>query len=116
MAANKIALITGAGSGIGRAATLALAKDGYSVVLAGRRKDALEAVEKEAKAAGAPKTLVVPAYVTDEKQIRALFAKTKEVFGRLDVLFNNAGIGAPAIPVEDLAFEKWKAVVDTNLT
>jgi NAD(P)-dependent dehydrogenase (short-subunit alcohol dehydrogenase family) len=115
-AANKIALVTGAGSGIGRAATLALAKDGFSIVLAGRRRDALEAVEKEAKAAGAPKTLVVPTDVTDEKQVRALFAKAKEAFGRLDVLFNNAGIGAPAVPLEDLSFEKWKAVVDTNLT
>jgi NAD(P)-dependent dehydrogenase (short-subunit alcohol dehydrogenase family) len=115
-AANKIALITGAGTGIGRAAALALAKDGFSVVLAGRRAELLAAVEKEAKAAGAPKTLVVPTDVTDEKQIRALFAKTRETFGRLDLLFNNAGIGAPPVPMEELPFEKWKAVVDTNLT
>ena len=115
-AANKVALVTGAGSGIGRAAVLALATAGYSIVLAGRRRDAIEAVEKEAKAAGAPKTLAVPTDVTDEKQIRALFAKAKETFGRLDLLFNNAGIGAPAVPMEELPFEKWKAVVDTNLT
>ena len=115
-AANKIALITGAGTGIGRAAALALATDGFSLVLAGRRPEPLAAVEKEAKAAGAPKTLAVPTDVTDEKQIRALFAKTKETFGRLDLLFNNAGIGAPAVPMEDLPFATWKAVVDTNLT
>ncbi len=115
-AESKIALITGAGSGIGRAACLALARDGYSLVLAGRRRDALDAVEKEARAAGAPKTLVVPTDVADEKQVRALFAKAKEAFGRLDLLFNNAGIGAPAVPMEELPFEKWKAVVDINLT
>jgi len=115
-AASKIALITGAGTGIGRAAALALAKDGYSLTLAGRRAELLETVAKEAKAAGAPKTLVVPTDVTDEKQIRALFAKAKETFGRLDVLFNNAGIGAPPVPMEELPFETWKKVVDTNLT
>src|SRR5512145_3065375 len=115
-AANKIALITGAGSGIGRAAALALAKEGYSIALAGRRKDALDTVAKEAKAAGAPKTLVVPTDVTDEKQVRTLFAKTKETFGRLDLLFNNAGVGAPAVPLEDLPFEKWRAAIDTILT
>jgi NAD(P)-dependent dehydrogenase (short-subunit alcohol dehydrogenase family) len=115
-AASKIALITGAGTGIGRAAALALAKDGFSLTLAGRRPEPLETVAKEAKAAGAPKTLVVPTDVTDEKQIRALFAKAKDTFGRLDVLFNNAGIGAPPMPIEDLPFETWKKVVDTNLT
>jgi NAD(P)-dependent dehydrogenase (short-subunit alcohol dehydrogenase family) len=115
-AANKIALITGAGTGIGRAAALALAKDGYSLVLSGRRPEPLAAVEKEAKAAGAPKVLVMAGDVADEKHIRAMFAKTKETFGRLDVLFNNAGIGAPAVPMEDLPFATWKAVVDTNMT
>jgi NAD(P)-dependent dehydrogenase (short-subunit alcohol dehydrogenase family) len=113
---NKVALITGAGTGIGKAAALALAKEGYSLALAGRRAEPLETVATEAKAAGAPKTLAVPTDVTDEKQIRALFAKTKEAFGRLDVLFNNAGIGAPPVPMEELSFDKWKAVVDTNLT
>jgi len=115
-AANKIALITGAGTGIGRAAALALAKDGFSLVLSGRRPEPLAAVEKEAKAAGAPKVLVVQTDVGDEKQVRALFAKTKETFGRLDVLFNNAGIGAPPVPMEDLPFATWKAVLDTNMT
>jgi NAD(P)-dependent dehydrogenase (short-subunit alcohol dehydrogenase family) len=115
-AANKIALITGAGTGIGRAAALALAKDGYSLVLSGRRPEPLAAVEKEAKAAGAPKVLVVQTDVGDEKQVRALFSKAKEAFGRLDVLFNNAGIGAPAVPMEDLPLATWKAVVDTNMT
>jgi NAD(P)-dependent dehydrogenase (short-subunit alcohol dehydrogenase family) len=112
MAAQKIALVTGAGSGVGRAATLALSRDGYAVVLAGRRREMLEAVAKEASG----KTLVVPTDVSEPDSIRVLFAKTKEAFGRLDVLFNNAGVGAPAIPLEDLTFEQWKAVVDTNLT
>jgi NAD(P)-dependent dehydrogenase (short-subunit alcohol dehydrogenase family) len=110
---QKIALVTGAGSGIGRAAALALAKDGFAVVLAGRRKEALE---ETAKRAGAAKTLVVPTDVQDPASIRALFAKTKATFGRLDVLFNNAGIGAPPINMEDLTYEQWMAVVQTNLT
>ena len=110
---QKIALVTGAGSGIGRAAALALAKDGFAVVLAGRRKDALE---ETAKRAGSAKTLVVPTDVQDVNSIKALFAKTKETFGRLDVLFNNAGIGAPPVNVEDLTYEQWMAVVQTNLT
>ena len=113
-AAAKIALVTGAGTGVGRGAALALIKAGFTVVLAGRRKDKLEEVAKEGAAAGG-KSLVVPADVADPTSIKALFAKTKETFGRLDVLFNNAGIGAPAVPIEDLPYEKWKAVVDTNL-
>jgi NAD(P)-dependent dehydrogenase (short-subunit alcohol dehydrogenase family) len=110
---QKIALVTGAGSGIGRAAALALAKDGFAVVLAGRRKDALD---ETAKRAGSAKTLVVPTDVQDVASIKALFAKTKETFGRLDVLFNNAGIGAPPVNMEDLTYEQWMAVVQTNLT
>jgi NAD(P)-dependent dehydrogenase (short-subunit alcohol dehydrogenase family) len=113
-ATAKIALVTGAGTGVGRGAALALMKAGFTVVLAGRRKDKLEEVAKEGAAHGG-KSLVVPADVADPASIKALFAKTKETFGRLDVLFNNAGIGAPAVPIEDLPYDKWKAVVDTNL-
>ena len=112
--AGKVAIVTGAGSGIGKASALALVKAGYAVVLAGRRKELLEGVALEA-GAGA-KTLVVPTDVADPAAIRALFARTKDAFGRLDVLFNNAGIGAPAGPLEDLSLEQWRAVVDTNLT
>jgi NAD(P)-dependent dehydrogenase (short-subunit alcohol dehydrogenase family) len=113
--ATKIALITGAGSGIGKASALALMRNGWSVVLAGRRKELLEDVAREGEATG-QRSLVVPTDVADVASIRHLFARTKETFGRLDLLFNNAGIGAPAVPMEDLPFEKWKAVVDTNLT
>jgi len=112
--AGKVAIVTGAGSGIGKASALALLREGYAVALAGRRKDMLEAVAREAKPGA--RTLVVPTDVADVAAIRALFARTKEAFGRLDLLFNNAGIGAPAGPLEDLPFEQWKAVVDTNLT
>ena len=112
--ADKVAIVTGAGSGIGKASALALLREGYAVALAGRRKDMLEAVAREAKPGA--RTLVVPTDVADVAAIRALFARTKEAFGRLDLLFNNAGIGAPAGPLEDLPFEQWKAVVDTNLT
>ena len=115
MAAKKIALVTGAGTGVGRAVTLALLREGYAVVLAGRRKDMLEAVAKEgAQTPGA--ALPVPTDVADPASIKALFAKTKETYGRLDVLFNNAGIGAPAMPIEDIPLDKWQAVVATNFT
>jgi NAD(P)-dependent dehydrogenase (short-subunit alcohol dehydrogenase family) len=110
----KVAIVTGAGSGIGKAAALALLKEGYYVTLAGRRKDRLEQAVTEA-GAGA-RALAVPTDVGDPASVRALFAKTKEAFGRLDLLFNNAGIGAPGVPLEDLTYEQWKAVVDTNLT
>ena len=112
---SKVAIVTGASAGIGKYSALALMKEGYAVVLAGRRKDLLEAVAAEGKATGSP-ALAVPTDVSDPESIRALFAKTKDTFGRLDLLFNNAGIGAPPVPLEDLPFEKWKAVVDTNLT
>jgi NAD(P)-dependent dehydrogenase (short-subunit alcohol dehydrogenase family) len=111
---GKVAIVTGAGSGIGKASALALLREGWAVALAGRRKDALEAVAREAKPGA--RTLVVPTDVADPAAIRALFARTKETFGRLDLLFNNAGIGEPAVPLEDLPYEQWKAVVDTNLT
>jgi NAD(P)-dependent dehydrogenase (short-subunit alcohol dehydrogenase family) len=114
-AQKKIALVTGAGSGIGRAAALALLEDGYSVVLAGRRRDALERTAKDSGGASS-RTLVVPTDVTNPDSVRALFAKTRATFGRLDVLFNNAGMGAPAVLLEDLTYEQWKAVVDVNLT
>ncbi len=113
MAANKVAIVTGAGSGIGRAVALAFLNDGYAVGLAGRRKDALEQTAAQGKAG---KSLVVPTDVGDPGSVKNLFAKTKDAFGRLDVLFNNAGMGAPGIPLEDLTYEQWKAVVDANLT
>ena len=112
---EKIALVTGAGTGVGRAAARALMKAGYTVVLAGRRKEKLDEVAAEGAREGG-KSLVVPADVADPQSIAALFATTKRTFGRLDVLFNNAGVGAPAVPLEDLPFDKWKAAVDTNVT
>jgi len=114
-ALQKVALVTGAGTGIGKSVALALMKEGYAAVLAGRRQDKLEETASEGKSTGA-KSLVVPTDVSDPDSIRALFAKTKATFGRLDVLFNNAGIGAPAVPLEDLPLETWRKVVDTNLT
>jgi NAD(P)-dependent dehydrogenase (short-subunit alcohol dehydrogenase family) len=113
MSGQKVAIVTGAGTGVGRAAALALMKAGYAVVLAGRRKDKLDEVAHEG---GNATSLAVPTDVADPAAIKALFARTKDAFGRLDVLFNNAGIGAPAVPLEDLPLEKWRAVVDTNLT
>jgi NAD(P)-dependent dehydrogenase (short-subunit alcohol dehydrogenase family) len=112
-AEQKVALVTGAGSGVGRAAALALMKAGFAVVLAGRRQDALD---ETAKLGGSAKTLAVSTDIRNVDSIRALFAKTKETFGRLDVLFNNAGMGAPPVPFHELPVEKWKEVVDTNLT
>ncbi len=112
MPAQKIALVTGAGSGVGRSAALALAREGYAVVLAGRKAENLQAVAKEA----ASKTLVVPTDVREAAAIQALFAKTKEAFGRLDLLFNNAGVGMRGMPLEDIPLERWLSVVATNLT
>jgi NAD(P)-dependent dehydrogenase (short-subunit alcohol dehydrogenase family) len=113
--AEKTAIVTGAGSGIGKRVALALLREGYSVALAGRRPEALEATAREGKSSGS-RTLVVPTDVSDPASVKALFDKTKEAFGRLDLLFNNAGIGAPAVPLEDLTYEQWKAVVDINLS
>ena len=111
---TKVALVTGAGSGIGRATALALLADGYAVVLTGRRRDALE--QTAGLAADSGRALVVPADVTDPESVRALFDAARAAFGRLDLLFNNAGTGAPAVPLEDLTFDQWRRVVDTNLT
>jgi len=112
---SKIALVTGAGSGIGRAVSLALQGAGYSVVLAGRRTAELDRTAAMAQPGGG-KLLAVPTDVGNPEAVQALFARTKEVFGRLDLLFNNAGTGAPAIPMEDLTYEQWSAVVAVNLT
>jgi len=111
---DKVAIVTGAGSGIGKATALALLKDGYSVVFAGRRKEALDAAIKEGR--GGKRALAVATDVTDPASVKALFAAAKKAFGRLDVLFNNAGTGAPPIPMEDLSHEQWMKVVSTNLT
>jgi NAD(P)-dependent dehydrogenase (short-subunit alcohol dehydrogenase family) len=113
--AEKIAIVTGAGTGVGKAAALALLKEGWSVALAGRRKELLEAVASEGNALGG-RTLAVATDVSDPASIRALFARTRETFGRLDLVFNNAGLGAPPLPLEDLTYEQWRTVVDTNLT
>ena len=112
---GKIAMITGAGTGIGRASALAMLREGYSVVLAGRRPEPLENTKVDAGADG-DRALVVPADVSDPASVRSLFARTKEAFGRLDFLFNNAGTNAPGIPIEELTVEQWRNVVDVNLT
>jgi len=112
---TRVAIVTGAGTGIGKSAALALLKDGYRVGLVGRRKELLDKTAADAGAAGA-NTLVLPADVGDPESVKALFAQVRDTWGRLDLLFNNAGMGAPAIPMEDLNFQQWKAVVDVNLT
>ncbi|MCY4454481.1 MAG: SDR family oxidoreductase [Immundisolibacterales bacterium] len=111
----KVAVVTGAGTGVGRAAALALAAEGFALVLSGRRPEPIKEVASEIGSSGG-RAIAVPTDVTDPESIRALFTRTVEVFGRLDLLFNNAGMGAPAIPLEDLSVEQWRAVVDTNLT
>jgi NAD(P)-dependent dehydrogenase (short-subunit alcohol dehydrogenase family) len=111
----KVAMVTGAGTGIGRHAALALAQEGFAVVLAGRRRKALQQTAAEAKRLGS-RTLVVTADVSKPASVKALFSKTKSAFGRLDLLFNNAGISGPAALLEDLTPRQWQAVVDTNLT
>jgi NAD(P)-dependent dehydrogenase (short-subunit alcohol dehydrogenase family) len=112
---TKIAVITGAGSGIGKATALAFLNDGYRVALAGRRRDALEDTVKGSgnKASNA---LVIPTDVSDPASVANLFTKTRDKFGRIDVVFNNAGVFAPGLALEDLSFEQWKNVIDINLT
>jgi NAD(P)-dependent dehydrogenase (short-subunit alcohol dehydrogenase family) len=112
---QKVAVVTGAGTGIGKAVALALMREGYAAVLAGRRKEKLEETAAESRATGV-KCIVIPTDVGNPQSIKTLFATTKETFGRLDLLFNNAGIGAPAVPLEDLPYETWQKVVDINLT
>jgi NAD(P)-dependent dehydrogenase (short-subunit alcohol dehydrogenase family) len=112
---EKVALVTGAGTGVGRAAALALLADGYRVVLAGRRPEPLDTVIAESKAASG-RALAVPADVTDPASVAALFERTVQAFGRLDLLFNNAGVGAPPVDLEDLTLAQWQAAVNTNLT
>lgn len=112
--ANKVAIVTGGGTGIGRQVAIALAHEGYAIAIAGRRKEPLEATAAAAQAGGAA-TLAVPTDVSDEGSVKALFAATREQFGRLDLLFNNAGVGARAIPLEELTFEQWKKVIEINL-
>ncbi len=111
---SKIAIVTGAGSGIGRATALALLREGWSVALAGRRREPLE--QTQALAGSTGRALVVPTDVADPSAVQALFDRAKEAFGRLDLLFNNAGQGAPPVPLEDLALEQWRRVVDVNLS
>lgn len=111
---GRVAIVTGAGSGIGRAVALGLIGGGFRVVLAGRRRDALEDTAGRAPAPGA--SLVVPTDVTSPDSVRALFDRAVAAFGRVDVLFNNAGVSAPGVPLEDLTFDQWRTVVDTNLT
>ncbi len=113
--AAKVAMVTGGGSGIGKAVALALGREGYALVLAGRNRESLEAVAGELKQAGA-RAISVETDVADPAAVRALFEKTKEAFGRLDVLFNNAGISGGTAALEETSYEQWRAVLDTNLT
>ena len=112
---RKVAIVTGAGSGIGKAVSLALAREGYSVVIAGRRREPLEVTANQGAAAGGD-LRAIPTDVRDPNSVRALFVETKEALGRLDLLFNNAGNSAPPVPLESLTYEEWEAVVETTLT
>ena len=113
--AKKIALITGAGSGIGRTVALGLLNDGWAVVLAGRRAEPLQALAAEAAARG-QMTMAVPTDVTDPQSVQALFDAIERAFGRLDLLFNNAGVNAPAVPMDELPLDKWFSVLNTNVS
>lgn len=113
--ARPIALVTGASQGIGRAVALGLLADGFRVVLAARRAEPLEALTKEARQQGG-EALAVPCDVTDAASVEALFARIRDTYGRLDLLFNNAGVGAPAVPIDELELDTWHRAVNTNLT
>lgn len=115
MASGKTVIVTGAGSGIGRAAAAAFLRDGYRVALAGRRRELLEKAVSDSGSA-ASQALIAPTDVVDPDSVRALFSKTREAFGRLDVLFNNAGVFGPNVLLEDVPLEQWRSAVDTNLT
>jgi NAD(P)-dependent dehydrogenase (short-subunit alcohol dehydrogenase family) len=110
---QKIAIVTGAGSGIGRAVVMALYKEGWTIVLVGRREKPLL---ETAKKCNNERVLIVPTDITDPTSVQRLFTQTEKVFGRLDLLFNNAGIGAPSKPLENLTLDEWQSVIDTNLT
>jgi len=111
---NKVAIVTGAGTGIGKAVTLALLRDGYRVALAGRRREPLEQTAVQSGAAA--RALVVPTDVSDAGAVQALFSRVRESFGRLDLLFNNAGVFVPGLDIDEISVEQWKAMVDVNLT
>jgi len=113
MTTSKVAIVTGGGSGVGRAAALALLRDGWNVVIAGRRPEPLQAVIEESKAGS--RGLGVPTDVADPASVKALFDAAVKTFGRVDLLFNNAGVNAPGIPLEELSIEQWRNVVDINL-
>ena len=112
---QKISIVTGAGTGVGKSASLALADEGWTIVLAGRRKDPIEAVADEIKSRGG-NALAIVTDTSDTKSVKGLFEETKRAFGRLDLLFNNAGTNAPGVSLEDLSFEQWTNVVNVNLT
>ena len=112
---QKISIVTGAGTGVGKSASLALADEGWTIVLAGRRKDPIEAVANEIKSRGG-NALAIVTDASDTKSVKGLFEETKQAFGRLDLLFNNAGTNAPGVSLEDLSFEQWTNVVNVNLT
>ena len=112
---QKISIVTGAGTGVGKSASLALADEGWTIVLAGRRKDPIEAVAHEIKCRGG-NALAIVTDTSDTKSVKGLFEETKRAFGRLDLLFNNAGTNAPGVSLEDLSFEQWTNVVNVNLT